>query len=122
MTWCPESTEPAYGLHTCTVLKLRDARIEAFDLRRGDLLRSESGAVWATLDGRLDDGLITPDRPFAMPADGWVRLSALGDTAVLSIVTRCASAALPLPRHAFEVPLALWRSVQHALLGQALAA
>lgn len=122
MIWYPESTEPTYGLHTCTVLKLQAARIEAFDLRRGDMLRSESGVVWGTLDGRLDDVLITPDRPFAMPADGQVRLSALGDPAVLSIVTRRASAALPLPRHPFEVPLALWRRAQHGFLRQPLAA
>lgn len=102
---------PAYGLHTCTVVKLLPNRIDAFSLRRGDTLRAEVGVVWGTLADRVDDVLVTPDRPFVLPVDGEVRLSALSEPAVASIVTRRATAALPLPRGSLQSPRALLRRI-----------
>jgi hypothetical protein len=59
-----------------------------YDVRAGDMLYSVSGNVWGTVDGQLEDVIVSEDAPYTVDRDSTMRFIALGGPATLNITTR----------------------------------
>ncbi len=66
-----------FGIGTCTEILLGD-RIVTLTLQAGDMLRSEAGLVWTTIDGRTEDILLKRGNVHMVVRDGTMRVSAFG--------------------------------------------
>lgn len=66
-----------FGIGTRTEIRLDD-RLVNLSVQAGDLLRSEGGLVWATVDGEADDILLGRGDVHVVPRDGTLRVSAFG--------------------------------------------
>lgn len=66
-----------FGIGTRTEIRLDD-RLVTLSLQAGDMLRSEGGLVWATVDGRTDDILLERGDVHVVVRDETMRVSAFG--------------------------------------------
>ena len=82
----PASGHP-FGWQTRTEVALRADLILSLCVRQGDLLRSEAGTVWATIDGEWPDILLLSGQVHYVAADAALRVSGL-DTARLTVIGR----------------------------------
>lgn len=82
----PASVHP-FGRQTRTGFALRADRILSLCVRQGDLLRSEAGTVWATIDGEWPDILLLPGQAHFVAADAALRVSGF-ETARLTVIGR----------------------------------
>jgi hypothetical protein len=82
---------------TRTEVALSDDRLLALCVRHGDLLRSDAGTVWATIDGDRQDILLAPGDVHVVTADTIMRVSGLGDSS-LTIISREATCPRPQAR------------------------
>lgn len=67
-----------FGIGTRTEIRLHDDRLVTLSVRAGDLLRSEGGLVWATIDGEADDILLERGDVHTVARDCEMRVSAFG--------------------------------------------
>jgi hypothetical protein len=67
-----------FGIGTRTEIRLDDHRLVTLSLRAGDMLRSEVGLVWATVDGKADDILLDRGDVHRVERDGAMHVSAFG--------------------------------------------
>lgn len=67
-----------FGIGTRTEIRLDDHRLVTLSLCAGDLLRSEVGLVWATVDGEADDVLLDRGDVHRIERDCDMRVSAFG--------------------------------------------
>jgi hypothetical protein len=95
LTATQRASEPNLGWKTRTEVALRDDRLLALCVRHGDLLRSDAGTVWATIDGDRQDIVLAADDVHVVRADTLMRVSGFGDSR-LTIVS--GQAACPYPR------------------------
>ena len=89
------ASDPNLGWRTRTEVALGDDRLLALRVRHGDLLRSDTGTVWATIDGDRQDILLAPGDVHLVRADTIMRVSSFGDSS-LTIISR--EATCPRPR------------------------
>lgn len=66
-----------FGIGTRTEIRLDD-RLVTLSLQAGDMLRSEGGLVWATVDGATDDILLERGDVHVVVRDETMRVSAFG--------------------------------------------
>lgn len=66
-----------FGIGTRTEIRLDD-RLVTLALQAGDMLRSEGGLVWATVDGRTEDILLERGNVHVVGLSATVRVSAFG--------------------------------------------
>lgn len=66
-----------FGIGTRTEIRLDD-RIVTLSLQAGDMLRSEGGLVWATIDGRTEDILLERGDVHVVVRGETMRVSAFG--------------------------------------------
>ena len=67
-----------FGIGTRTEIRLDEQHLLTLSVRKGDLLRSAGGTVWATVDGEPDDILLAPGDVHVLPRDCELRVSAFG--------------------------------------------
>lgn len=67
-----------FGVGTQTEVRLDDQRLVTLPVRAGELLRSDAGIVWATIDGELDDIVLAPGDVHVVARDCELRVSAFG--------------------------------------------
>lgn len=67
-----------FGIGTRTEIRLDAHRLLTLSLRAGDLLRSDGGLVWATIDGQADDTLLERGDVYVVARDGEMRVSGFG--------------------------------------------
>lgn len=82
----PASVHP-FKWQTRTEVALRADRIRSLCVREGDLLRSEAGTVWATIDGQWADILLLTGQVHYVATDAAIRVSGLG-AARLTVIGR----------------------------------
>lgn len=66
-----------FGIGTRTEIRLDD-RLVTLSLKAGDMLRSEGGLVWATVDGATEDILLERGDVHVVVGDATLRVSAFG--------------------------------------------
>lgn len=67
-----------FGIGTRTEIRLGVQHLVALSVRAGDLLRSEDGLVWATVDGEARDILLDRGDVHVVERDATLRVSAFG--------------------------------------------
>lgn len=67
-----------FGIGTRTEIRLDEQNLLTLSVRAGDLLRSDGGTVWATVDGEPDDILLATGDVHVLPRDCELRVSAFG--------------------------------------------
>jgi len=82
------STYPL-GWQTRTAIELHDGTL-SLQVRPGDLLRSDAGTVWLTVDGQGQDILLLPGQSHRMDTDAVVHVSGFGP-ASLAVIGRHAA-------------------------------
>jgi hypothetical protein len=95
LTTIQPASDSTLGWKTRTEVTLSDDRLLALCVRQGDLLRSDAGTVWATIDGDRQDILLAPGDVHLVLADTIMRVSSFGDSR-LTIISR--EATCPRPR------------------------
>jgi hypothetical protein len=70
-------TQP-FGIGTRTEIRLDDQNLLTLSVRAGELLRSDGGTVWVTIDGEPEDILLEPGDVHVVPRDRELRVSAFG--------------------------------------------
>lgn len=71
------SDSQPFGIGTRTEIRLDD-RLVTVSLKAGDMLRSEGGLVWATVDGAADDILLERGDVHVVVSAATMRVSAFG--------------------------------------------
>ncbi len=95
LTTTQPASEPTLGWKTRTEVALSDDRLLALCVRHGDLLRSDAGTVWATIDGDRQDILLAPGDMHVVTTNTIMRVSGLGDS---RLTIASGQAACPYPR------------------------
>jgi hypothetical protein len=69
-----------FGIGTRTEIRLDEQHLLTLSVRAGDMLRSDGGIVWATVDGEPDDILLATGEVHVLTRDCELRVSAFGRT------------------------------------------
>jgi hypothetical protein len=88
------STYPL-GWQTRTDIELRDGTL-SLQVRPGDLLRSDAGTVWVTVEGQGQDILLLSGQSHRMDADAVVHVSGFGPASLTVIGRHAARLQSPL--------------------------
>lgn len=100
----------AFGIGMRTEIRLVGHHLVTVRLRAGDMLRSDGGLVWATVDGEPTDVFIEHGAAHVVDRDCTMRLSAFG-RARLAIHSREAVRQTLAERFTMRTAASAWRSV-----------
>lgn len=80
------SARHGHGTNDASEISLSERRIVSIQARAGQRLRSESGTVWATVEGRGDDILLRPGETHRLESDARIHLSGFDAAACATLI------------------------------------